>query len=362
MKILYITTSLGMGGAEHIVCNLADSMQEKGYKVGVVCLTGTNLVKPRNSQIKIYNLNAVSVISFLFCIYKIYKIIKENRYEVIHAHLFHSIIIARALKAFMRVKVISHAHSKSYGGYLRKLIYRITDSLSNLNVNVSQEAMDNFMINKVYRKSNALTVVNGIDTKLFSNDMSKRLILRKKFNIGNDKKIIINVARFTEPKDHINLIHAFKYVLENGIEKTHLYLVGDGPLRNKIEDEIKKLNLTEFVTLLGVRNDICDLLNMSDIFVLSSEWEGLPLVIAEAMACERIVLSTDCGGVREVINNDRYIVKIRNPTDLGGKILEAMKYSQTEIETIGYMNRSIILKKYSLSKMSEDWDKIYQNL
>lgn len=361
MRILYITTSLGMGGAERIVCDLADSMFDKGYRVGIVCLTGDILVMPKNAEIEIYKLNTNSLMSFIFCIIQIYKIIKKNDYKIVHAHLFHAIIFARLLKLFKKIKIISHAHSKSYGGYFRKIIYCLTDRWSDLNVNVSQEATDNFIKNKVFRNSNALTVVNGIDTKIFFNDSNKRLDLRNKFDLESDQNIIINVARFTEAKDHINLINAFNYALKNGMKNSHLYLVGDGPLKNQVENEINKLELRNFITLLGIRSDISDLLNMSDIFVLSSAWEGLPLVIAEAMACERLVLSTDCGGVKEVLNNDRYLVEIKNSDVLGQKILEVASYSQEEKKKIGEVNRSIVLKKYSLDKMSEDWDKIYQS-
>lgn len=361
MKILYIVSSLGFGGAERIVCDLADNMTEFGIQVEIICLQGDIHVRPKNSDIKIHQLHLNSILDFITCWKKINRIMRIFDCDIIHAHMYHSIIISRFLARKFNKIVISHAHNTNYGGWGRGLIYRLTDPLSHLNVNVSLEATNIFIKNKVFSESNTITVVNGINTNRFYKNILTRENLRRYYSIEDDEKILINIASLTAQKDHINLLNAYNYAMKNGLSKSHLYLVGDGPLKSIIDEEIKRLGLESNVTLLGIRSDVEELLNMSDIFVLSSEWEGLPLVVAEAMACEKIVLSTDCGGVREVLNNDKYLVEVKNSDVLGQKILEVASYSQEEKKKIGEVNRSIVLKKYSLDKMSEDWDKIYQS-
>lgn len=361
MKILYIVSSLGFGGAERIVCDLADNMTKFGMTVEIICLKGDILVRPKNSNIKIHQLHLNSILDFLTCWKRISRIMINFDCDIIHAHMYHSIIISRFLAKKFNKIVISHAHNTNYGGWWRGLAYKLTNSLSHLNVNVSLEATNIFIKNNIFSEFNTITVVNGIDTNRFSNKMSTRESLRRYYSIGGDEIILINIASLTVQKDHINLLHAYNYAIKNGLSKSHLYLVGDGALKSIVVEEIKKLDLESNVTLLGLRSDVEELLNMADIFVLSSAWEGLPLVVAEAMACEKIVLSTDCGGVREVLNNDKYLVEVKNPEALGQKLLEIANYSEEEKQKIGAVNRSIILKKYSLDKMSEDWKKIYQN-
>ncbi|MDM1270395.1 glycosyltransferase [Acinetobacter indicus] len=360
MKILYIISSLGFGGAERIVCDLADNMVKSGMQVEIICLKGSIEISPKNSDIKIHQLNLNSIVDFITCWNKISKIMREFDCDIIHAHMYHSIIISRILAKKFNKIVISHAHNTNYGGWYRGLIYRMTDFLSHLNVNVSSEATNIFIQDKLFSIYKSITVVNGIDTNRFEKNSSVRETLRSHYSIADDEIILINIASLTKQKDHINLLNSYNYALKKGLTNSRLYLIGDGPLKNIIEEEIKRLGLENNVHLLGIRNDVVELLNMSDVFVLSSEWEGLPLVVAEAMSCERVVLSTDCGGVREILKDQRYLVEIKKSDELGDKIIEVANYSQDEREMIGSINRAIVLKDYSLDKMSRFWATKYK--
>lgn len=359
MKILYIVSSLGFGGAERIVCDLADNMTEFGIQVEIICLQGDIHVRPKNSDIKIHQLHLNSILDFITCWKKINRIMRIFDCDIIHAHMYHSIIISRFLARKFNKIVISHAHNTNYGGWGRGLIYRLTDPLSHLNVNVSLEATNIFIKNKVFSESNTITVVNGINTNRFYKNILTRENLRRYYSIEDDEKILINIASLTAQKDHINLLNAYNYAMKNGLSKSHLYLVGDGPLKSIIDEEIKRLGLESNVTLLGIRSDVEELLNMSDIFVLSSAWEGLPLVVAEAMACEKIVLSTDCGGVREVIRDNQFLVKIKDDIALGELILRTTRKHEDEISKIEVNNRKVVINSYSLNAMANRWRDIY---
>ena len=122
-------------------------------------------------------------------------------------------------------------------------------------------------------------------------------------------------GRFLELKDYPNLIRAFAQVRTRkpGIK---LAIVGDGPLKADLEAVMNSLGVTDDVHLLGVRHDIPELMSACDVFVLSSASEGFGLVVAEAMACERIVVATDCGGVREVVGNAGLLVPLQDPEKL----------------------------------------------
>ena len=360
MKILYVITGLGVGGAERIVCDLADQMEKLGHIVEIVCLTGKALTIPKNKNIKIHFLNLDSIFDILKSYKNLNEIIINSKADIVHAHMFHAILLVRLSKLFYnKTVIISHAHNTSYGSYIRALAYRSTNFLSDLNVNVSFEATNNFIKNKIFNKKNTLTVLNGIDVENYKKNILIRNEMRNSFSHSDEDFILINVASLTEQKDHINLINAYCYILNKGIPQSHLYIVGEGPLRNLLELEINKLNMSDKITLLGIRKDIDKLLNMSDLFILSSAWEGLPLVVAEAMATEKIVVSTNCGGVKEIINNNEMLVNIKNPVELGDKILDIISLSSNEKDKIAYENRQKVKEFYSLNSMAENWNNIY---
>ncbi|MGB9038049.1 MAG: glycosyltransferase, partial [Acinetobacter calcoaceticus] len=100
-------------------------------------------------------------------------------------------------------------------------------------------------------------------------------------------------------------------------------------------------------------------LNMADTFVLSSAWEGFGLVIAEAMATEKVVISTDCGGVKEVLGDERFLVLPKNSELLAQKMFDSINLDTQERINIGIANRKRILDKYSLGAMVAKWLKIY---
>ena len=125
-------------------------------------------------------------------------------------------------------------------------------------------------------------VNNAIDLKKYEFNPRKREILRKELGL-NDEFVIGHVGRFMFQKNHEFLIDVFAEACK---KKPHmvLLLIGDGPLRSAMEEKVRKLGLTDHVKFLGLRNDVQDLYNVMDIFVLPSHYEGLPVVGVEAQA------------------------------------------------------------------------------
>lgn len=362
MKILFIITSLGMGGAENIVVSLADKLTLQGHNVDIVCLRGEILIKPKCKNIKIYSLKLTNIINIYTVLKKINNIIKKMQPDVIHAHMFHAIIMSRILKiSFPDIKLISTAHSKLYGGKFRGLLYKITDRFSDLNTNVSHEATDYFLDHKVFSRNNTITVTNGIDINKYSYDLNKRTKLRDFYRIQASDKIFISVGRFNEAKDYPNLLNAYAKFISHYKKESKLFIIGDGVLRAQIEELIEQLGLANSVTLLGIRHDVNELLNMADIFILSSEWEGFGLVIAEAMATEKVVIATDCGGVKEVLGNYEYLVPAKDSEALTQKMLEVTEINQQDCEQIGKINRQRVIDHYSLDAMVGQWLKLYKS-
>lgn len=353
MNILYVITGLGLGGAEKVVCDLADQMILKGHDVKIVYLTGSVLVKPISSRVELLplHLNAASNVFSASRNYK--KIISDFSPDVIHSHMIHANIFARLNHlSFKYIRLICTAHNSNEGGRMRMLAYKLTNFLSNLNTNVSQEASKSLISKGAFNKNNLITVYNGIDLN--------------KFNFFNKDKnsnelIFLSVGRFNKQKDYPNLFKAISS-LKNKINKeVKFYIAGDGELRPQLEQLIVDLGIANNVVLLGKRSDIPSLLNKADYFILSSRHEGLPTVVIEAMACGTFVIATDCGGSAEIMGDTGILVPPQNSEALAQALNQAVNKTALEIQENNLKARQRVEELFSLEKSVENWLKIYRN-
>lgn len=354
MKILYLITGLGLGGAEKVVADLADQMILLGHNVKIAYLTGEVQVKPTSSNVELIALHLNSAKGFLLSSRKYQRLIKSFRPDVVHAHMVHANIFTRLNRALCPVpKLICTAHSSNEGGKARMLAYRLTNRLSDINTNVSQEATQ-AMINKgAFTKSNVVTVYNGINLNKFKNDPKS---IRREQNTLN----LIAVGRFTDAKDYPNLINAFAILKSRNNSNIKLTIVGDGELTPQIESLIKELNLDKDITLLGRRSDVAELLSQADIFILASKHEGLPTVVIEAMACECYVVATDSGGVAEVMGNTGKLVPIQNSQALADALQNAIALSSKDRMQNNRKARARVEQLFSLETSVQKWLALYE--
>ena len=129
-----------------------------------------------------------------------------------------------------------------------------------------------------------------------------------------------------------------------------------------IENLIDELGISSEVILLGVRRDVKEVMCASDCLVLSSSFEGFGLVLAEAMACSRLVVTTDCGGTKQVVGDCGYVVPPMDSTALASAMLSASRLSPQSRKIQGEVGRDRVVKQFSLDAVVDKWVKIYENL
>lgn len=359
MKILLVITGLGMGGAENLVVNLADKYVDQGHEVVIAYAFGDAIVTPENKNIKLVCLGVSHYSDFFSAYFKLTKLVKNFQPDVIHSHMIHANLLARLVRLTTKVpQLVCTAHSINEGGRLRMLAYRITDNLVDISTNVSQEAADRFIELGAVPANKMKAVLNGIDTNTFIFNTEKRIKYRKQFGLTDDDKLIVAVGSLNLPKDYPNLLNAISIVIANNLN-VKVKIVGDGPLRDNLLQLVNKLNLTDVVEFIGISRDVPGIMSASDLFVLSSSFEGFGLVVAEAMACERPVVVTDCGGVKEVVGNTGKLVAPKNSDNLAKGIIEVLNKSETELQHLGKQGRQRILDDYSLDYVVEQYMNLY---
>ena len=358
MRIALVITGLGIGGAENVVVALADSLAERGHQVLIAYLTGEALFLPKNANVTVVGLGMKSGLDIAKAYFSLGKTLREFKPDVIHSHMFHANIMARLIRLTVNIpRLICTAHSSNEGGKLRMLAYRVTDHLADISTNVSEEAVDAFIKKRAVKSGKMISIHNGISTQKFKFDECERARIRKELNVEG-KQVILAVGRLVEAKDYKNLLNSISLLkdIRNNIK---VLIIGDGPLRQKLQNLIHKLRLEDYVDFLGIRDDIPALMSATDVFVLSSAWEGFGLVVAEAMACQRVVVATDCGGVKEVLGSAGFLVQPRQAPELAEALCKALDLSIQDSDTLGKAARQRVQSYYSLDAVVDKWLKLY---
>ncbi|URM33432.1 glycosyltransferase family 4 protein [Cytobacillus firmus] len=178
------------------------------------------------------------------------------------------------------------------------------------------------------------TIFNGID---FSPSQATDKVNRKNLGLNEDYFVIIMIARLTPVKGHSIALDALKRVKRN-YSKIMLLLVGDGFLEGELKRMVTEQDLDENVIFMGYREDVDPLLQISDIKILTSHSESFPLVLLEAARARCPVITTDVGGVKDLIPSEDFgwVVPVNDPSQLESAIIEAIELNQNgELKQLG---------------------------
>lgn len=361
MKILYVITGLGGGGAEKVVADLADKMYERGHEVKIAFLKGNVIVKPKNNNIEIIPLGLEGLINFYTSSIKFRILINNFRPDVVHAHMVHANIFARLARIFSPIpKLICTAHNSNEGGKFRMLAYKLTNTLSEYDTNVSQEATQIF-IRKGAFTNDALTIYNGINLNNFIFNPFARNSLANSLNISKSDKVFLSVGRLNSQKDYPNLVDAVNLLRQNiNINNIKFLIAGSGELQELLQKKINDLKLENSIKFLGRRDDIADLMSAADFFVLSSKFEGFGLVVAEAMACQIFVIATDCGGVKEVMGGNGILVPPQNSQALADALQQAINLSNEQKLSNNQAALKYVKQNFDLQTVIKQWIHLYE--
>lgn len=298
IKVVHFVLSESYGGIESFLYEMYRRNDDENLEMEFVAVGYDNSIAERFRKIGAVvqnvsnrdNFNAYKTdIDKLMTIYKE----KCDRTQIIMHFHKNSAADMTAIKIAKTsgFKIIVHSHNTAPStGYFTKILHLLNrnrlNQYADYKVACSKVAAD-WMFGKA---QDVKIIYNGIDTKRFFKCDSKRKQIRQELGIAKNSIVIINVGRFTKQKNQNWLIDMMRYAKEKNI---YLILVGDGELREHCQRYAKEKNIAERVKFLGQRQDIPDLLNASDIFMLPSLYEGYPISALEAQACGLKVMLSD---------------------------------------------------------------------
>ncbi|SFB78499.1 Glycosyltransferase involved in cell wall bisynthesis [Cupriavidus sp. OV038] len=360
MRILLITTGLKVGGAEHQVVALARAFLALGHAVAILSLSpGREIDIP--AGVEVFELNMRKTPGGMAAaLAQARALVKAWRPDVMHAHMVHANLFGRLLTRLVdSPPLVCTAHSFREGGSMRMLAYRLTDRWAALTTHVSQDGRAGMIAAGGVRDDRIVVMPNGIDVERFRPDPALRDATRARLGIAPDARVVLNVGRLAPEKAQDLLIRAFGQLPP--AVPAHLLIAGGGALVEALASQIVAQGLTSSVTLLGPRDDIPAMLNAADLFVLSSNIEGLPMVLVEALACGCPVVSTDAPGVAEVLRDQGVIVPRGDAAALAGAMAEALRAGRgTPAQAAARRER--VLSAFSIDSIARRWLAHYASL
>ena len=187
MRIVYILTSLGIGGAERVALDLAERMTRRGHEVAFLVLR-PRLAEGWATELRVVHMEMRKTpVSLLLALKRGRQFLRELRPDVVHSHSFHANLVERLLRVLVpSVKVVSTVHNVYEGGWRRMLAYRLTDPLASRTTAVSEAAADRFVEMKAVSRQRCIALGNGIDIDAFTPSAERRARTRAAMEVGGD--------------------------------------------------------------------------------------------------------------------------------------------------------------------------------
>ena len=364
-KILQITHDLDLGGLQQVIVHLCTYINRDLFDVSVLCLREKGMFATviENMGIRVFSLdqNLLGVDYFAFV--KICRILKNECIDIVHTHNTQPFIDGGLAAVLAGVQTVIHTdHARKYPDkrsymfaewLLSHFVYKV--------IGVSDHTRLELIRYEKMSPRKVVTIPNGIDPSKLEGKIDKKALL-KDLNINNRNPVIGFCGRIAEQKGLIYLLQALPAICSSFPEAVVL-LAGDGPLRQDLEHRSQEMGIGDKVKFLGTRQDIPSLLKVFDVFVLPSIFEGLPMVVLEAMAAGCPVVATDVGGTSTAIDNGKtgILVGPENPGELARGITALLTDRELRNRIIAAAKESVN-NNFSAKKMTQRYEQLYLRL
>lgn len=374
-KVIHLIPTMNIGGAETMVKDYALLMNKEIFEVKIISIDksyhSANEKLLEKAGIPVVHLTELhyssdrklnifqKVIRSLARYYDLYKIITEEKPDIIHAHLY----LGNYLKFFSMkkrgIKLLYTVHNvpehyydvtgkdkRKYRAYkeIKRLLQKEDLTLIALHDGMNQE------LRSLFDTENVVTVNNGVNLEKFHKELYNRQEVRTVLGMNENTFLVGHIGRFHEQKNHEFIIRVFEEVYKKN-KNAHLLLIGVGELLEKIKAQIQSKNLSECVTILHNRNDIPQLIYAMDVFLFPSKWEGFGNVLIEAQSMGVPCVISDRVPAYAVLNENVSVLTLDTSVE---------QWADVVLHT-GYSDVSDDVKTYDMKSSVKQLERIYLN-
>jgi len=382
-----VITKLELGGAQLSTINLISNLPNDKYQLSIITshkgqlkqeLKGLKNVSVYFSPFLTRPINPILDILAFAHIYKIYM---SNRFKIVHTHSSKAGIIGRWAGVLYninqrwfqvtgsRLQVVHTVHGWSFNNYqcaVKKWLFiyleKITAIFTSKIICVSKRDIETALRYRIAPRGKIALIKYGIQLHQFKNSTCDTKKKKRELGINNNDTVIGMISCLKPQKSPLDYVRACIGVY-NKRKDVNFLLVGDGVLRKACESEISRSSINGRFVFTGWRMDISDILDIIDIAVLTSRWEGLPIAIIEALSKGKPVVATDAGGSRELVKEGvtGYITRPGRYQDITDRVLGILAdkdlFSKMRSEAAGSIDDS-----FDVKAMAENIENLYRSL
>lgn len=369
-----VITRLELGGAQQMVLNLLRQLPRRKYQLYLVAGRGGLLDEEARSleQVEVHLWpgfkHPIRPLQDIVNLLRLAALMRSKKINIVHTHSSKAGVLGRIAAWLANVPIVLHTiHGWPFHEYQFRLwrwclilVERIAARLATRLIAVSEATRCQGLKNRIGREKQYTVILPGSDLRAFAPAGEEvRRSVRESFGFASEALLVGMVACLKPQKAPEDFVRAAVYVAERE-PRTRFLLVGDGQQRKYVEQEILCRGLQDKFILAGWRRDVPRLMAALDILVLSSLWEGLPCVFAQAQACGLPVVATDVAGAREAIEPGKtgILVPPKNPQAMGREIVNILKSESIRRN----MGRAALnsTRKFGLDIMLDRHDELYR--
>jgi glycosyltransferase involved in cell wall biosynthesis len=301
---------------------------------------------------------------------KMTRFIQKKQYTIVHTNSSKAGIIGRLSARMAGTPLIVHTvHGWSFHEHLApwsRNVYitleRFAASFTDAMVVVAESDIDKGVRAGIGRPGQYHLIRSAISMEEFDPQLIDRLAVREELGIPPDAPVLGNVGRFSPPKNPFDWIEVAALVAKQ-MPDCYFLLVGDGKLREEAETLVAEKQLSERTIFTGLRRDVPEMLAAIDVFLLISQWEGLPRVLPQAMAMQVPVVATQVGGSAEAIIHGEtgYQCNYGDLDDLAAHCLKLLQDDRLRAE-MGQRGRSYAMQEFDVNRMAHQMAALYDDL
>lgn len=329
VPILHVISKLPIGGVEKQLFNLLKNYDRTKLTPYICCLTDIGIIGEMIQQtgVEVIPIHSLSHAFSINTVNEIRKIIREKNIKIVRSHQYHSNLYGRIAARLENVPCIIPSIHNLYTRdkkIHRRIINNILSNYSHKIITVSNAVREDVLKYDRVNPNKVQVIHNGVNLAEYQPEANTNL--RKELKIPDDAIIIGNIARLSLQKGQKYIIKAIPEVIKQYKNCVFMF-VGDGELREELVNHCNSLNVLNNVIFTGFQIDVKKFLNIMDIFLFPSLWEGLGNSLLEAMAMEKPIIGTDIGPISEIIHHKKngFLIKTENHQDISGSILYFLK-------------------------------------
>jgi glycosyltransferase involved in cell wall biosynthesis len=367
INILHIYQNSKIGGVQQQLLSLLKAYSRERFNPIFCCLGPKEEIgkEIEGTKIEFIPLNKLRYNRFSpGIVLELYRLMKKKQIHVVRTHRYRSNLYGRFAAFLAGVPVIIasvHDNYRTDKRPKRRIMNRILSKITDKIVAVSEDVKEDIIRYDSIDPSKIEVIPNGIDVERFNPEKNTANI-RKEFSLEEDDIVIGFIGRIVPAKGLEYLLNALPYLKEE-FKSIKLLIVGEGSLVEELKERAKKNNIFDNILFTGKRRDIPEILASINIFVMPSIAEGLPNALLEAMAMGKPIVTTEVGGIPEIVKNgfNGLLVPPRDTLSLSKAIKELISNDQLAAK-LGQAARDLVHDNLSIKAIAQKWQSLYLSI